>query len=199
MKYFKMIGLTAVAAVVAMAFIGASSASATTLCLKNELPCTGENLKSELNGVSTDSKFTGGLFTQTCKNNKMHATVNNTAGEGAATATAELTFNTECTPCKSVKATVESATLQISKGTMNGVITGTGHAVFSECSFGAECQFGGTNVTLSAEGSETNARILANVKLKLEKGSALVCGSEGTWTATYTGETEKDKMSLVST
>ncbi|HEX7245668.1 MAG TPA: hypothetical protein VF245_08905 [Solirubrobacterales bacterium] len=196
-----MIGLASIAAVAAMAFIGASSASATTLCLKNLLPClTGaEERKTEVNGVSTDSKFTGGLFTQTCKNNKMHAEVTNTAGEGAANVAATLTFNTECSPCKKVTASVESASLQWTPETMNGVVTGTGHAVFSECSFGAECQFGGTGVKLTVEGNETNAKVLANVKLKLEKGSAFVCGSEGVWTATFTGETEKDKMTLVST
>jgi len=37
-----------------------------------------------------------------------------------------------------------------------------------------------------------------NIKLKLVKGNAFLCGSEGTYHATFTGVGSEDKMSFVT-
>ena len=201
MRYLKMLGVAAVAIAALMAIVGAGSASATTLCLNNTLPCAESEWKKEVvKGVSTDAKFTGGLFTQSCKTNTAETEVKSVAGTGKASVpVATLSFTKECSPCKKVVATTESVTLGFTTGTMNGVAEGNGHAVFSECTFGAECQFGGSGVKFEVKGSATAAEVIANTKLKLEKGSAFLCGSEGTFTAHFTGVTEKDRMAFVST
>jgi hypothetical protein len=64
MKYVKMLGLAAVAAVAAMAFVGAGSASATTLCKVNTSPCPEASrypVPSTVLALSTEAVLTGSL------------------------------------------------------------------------------------------------------------------------------------------
>ncbi len=197
MKLVKMFCLTAVAAVAAMAFIGASSASATALCLTTEEPCSGSNLKTNLLALATKSAengFLGGLFTQEC-HVEVHATVLNTTNDNAATVHALWKLK-ECSPCSEVSVSSTGTVSATGKG--NGVLKGTGKALFKNCPLGAECEFEGAGVELTALGSSTNATVDANVKLKLVKGFAFLCGSEGTYHATFTGVSSEDKMSFVT-
>lgn len=72
MRFSKMLGLAALAAVAAMAFIGATSASATTLCKVKENPCAvgnrypaGTVIKSQLK-AGTTAKLVSSLGTVEC-------------------------------------------------------------------------------------------------------------------------------------
>ncbi len=197
MKLVKMFCLTAVAAVAAMAFIGASSASATALCLNNEEPCAAGNVKLFLLALSAKSAangFLGGLFTQECHVEIHGHILSNTTHEPATIHTAWLLGS--CSPCSTV--TVTAVGTVTATGGGNGVIKGSGKALFKGCPLGAECEFEGAGVELTALGSATNATVDANVKLKLVKGSAFLCGSEGTYHATFTGVGSEDKMAFVT-
>ncbi len=197
MKLVKMFCLAAVAAVAAMAFIGASSASATALCLNNEEPCAPSNLLLKLLLLASKSAangFLGGLFTQECHVEVHVHFLNNTTHE-LATVHAEWLL-TACSPCSTVSVT-STGTVKATGGG-NGVITGTGKALFKGCPLGAECEFEGAGVELTALGSSTNPTVDANVKLKLVKGSAFLCGSEGTYHATFTGVGAGNQMHFIT-
>jgi len=192
-----MFGLAAIAAVAAMAFIGASSASATALCLNNEEPCAAGNVKLKLlalHAKSAANGFLGGLFTQEC-HVEVHVHVLNNSSHEPAVVHANWLLK-ECSPCSNVVVT-STGSLSASGGG-NGVLKGSGKATFSGCPFGAECEFEGPGAELVALGSATNATVDANVKLKLVKGSAFLCGSEGTYHSVFSGVNAEDKMAFVT-
>jgi hypothetical protein len=206
----KMLGLAAVAATAAMAFIGASTASAGIheaigFCLKNEpLLCASANLvtqpvgggviflaeskKAELknNGLFSTPEVchsTVGVLTNELMNNPIVGNVTS------------LIFD-ECTgPCKKAKSSASESTPF--KGTLSMATVGgsewtlkaeEGSALLSECTFGVECEYGvpATGATLVGTNSAEGGVVKANgVALTLKKGSEFTCGSSGTWTAEY--------------
>lgn len=198
MKLIKVFGLAAIAAVAAMALIGASSASATQLCLKLTEAKTCSEPKTEVNGVASKANdvFTSGFITVKCKG-LAHTVVTNEAGVLTVKATSTLTF-TECEGCKKVTATVSSATVMFTSAD-SGEVVGSGETSFEECLFGEHCKYSGNSVKLSVDGSETNALLLAvGVELKRAAGSGAFCSETGKWNATFEGETAKDKMSILA-
>lgn len=197
MKLVRMFGPAAIAVVAAMAFIGASSASATALCLNNEEPCAAGNVKLNwllLAAKSAANGFLGGLFTQECH---IEAHVHALSNVTHAPATIHITWLLkECSPCTTI--TVTSTATVSASGGGNGVFTGTLKKLSKGCPLGAECEFEGSGVKFTALGSATNATVDMNIKLALVKGSAFLCGSEGTYHATFTGVGSEDKMSFIT-
>jgi len=187
----------AVLVIASVAFIGTSSASATVFCLNNEEPCAPGNVLLSLLRVATKSAangFLGGLFTQEC-HAEVHADALNNASHELATLH-ETWLLRECAPCSTVSMTSTGAVSATGGG--NGVIKGTGVATFKGCPFGAECKFEGAGVEMTVLGSSTNPTVDANIKLKLVKGSAFLCGSEGTYHATFTGVGASDQMHFIT-
>ncbi len=197
MKLVNMFGLAAIVAVAAMAFISASSASATALCINNEEPCAAGNVKLNwllLAAKSAANAFLGGLFNQEC-HAEVHAHVLSNATH--APATVHLVWlPTNCSPCTTVSVT-SLATVSASGGG-NGVITASTSALFKNCPLTAECEFRAEGVTLTVQGSATNATVVANFKMGLVKGSAFLCGNEGTYHPTFTGVNAGDKKAFVT-
>jgi hypothetical protein len=187
MRYIKMLSLAAVAAIAAMAFIGASSASAAVFCLTNTSPCT--ETKETVNTLSAkgEGKFVSGFVTVEC-----HAAA--TAKNGASF-TITFTFK-ECSGCTTVTATVSNATLTATGGG-NGLIEGTGEAVFKGCPFGAECKYQGTGVKTTIDGSATNALALVVEQTLKKTGGSGLCNETGKWNATFHGVSATDKMTFV--
>ena len=197
MKLVKRLGLAVVSAIAAMALIGASSASATTLCLANEEPCAAGNVKSKLLLLAAKSAangFLGGLFTMECHLEAHVHVLSNATHEPATMHTTWLLK--ECSPCATT--TLTSTGTVMSTGGGNGVVKGSFVFTLEGCPFGATCQFEGPGAELTALGSATNATVDMNIKLTLVKGSAFLCGSEGTYHATFTGVGSEDKMSFVT-
>jgi len=195
MKYIKMLGLAAIASIAAMAFLGAGSASAAVLCLTNTSPCT--EVKEVVNTLSGKGE---GIFKSGLVNVECHALATVVdkphGGEGLwLPITITFTFK-ECSGCSSVTATVKGAELMATGGG-NGVAKGSGEATFKGCPFGVECKYAGEGVETLIDGSSTNAlALVVGQKLKKSGGSAF-CSSEGTWDATFHGETSTDKMTFV--
>jgi len=105
----------------------------------------------------------------------------------------ELTF-TECSgPCKKAEAQglPWKGKLQMSSPTGTwDLVSEEGGALLSECTFGTSCKYGvptGGTVTLKGEDTLSGAVTKAEgVELKYQGGSGEgVCGSKGTWTASY--------------
>ena len=187
MRLIKMVGLAAIAVVAAMAFIGASSASAAVFCLTNTSSCTETKETVNMLSAKGEGKFVSGFVTVECH-------VAATAKNGASF-TISFTFK-ECSGCTEVTATVSSATLTATGGG-NGLVEGTGDATFKGCPFGAECKYHGAGVKTILDGSATNALALV-VKQSLKKsGGSGLCNETGEWNATFHGVSETDKMTFI--
>ncbi|HWA52617.1 MAG TPA: hypothetical protein VG816_00445 [Solirubrobacterales bacterium] len=97
-----------------------------------------------------------------------------------------LTFTGSCTPCSTVKTLGLPYTAKLSGSGEDYVLSSSGGAELSGCTFGVTCKFEGTGVTLlgvnTAEGAEFKAE---EEELKQTGGNAFFCGSTGKWTANY--------------
>jgi hypothetical protein len=153
MKYVKMLGLAAVAAAALMAFVGASTASATVLCAAeptNGNPATKgtvcpTNLAylagTEIHAVNEGNLVltTGSEFTEiTCKKGTV---LGDTENEGSATETVKgkitkLTWEECSTPNGACTVTtVKPGTLEVHwiPDTFNGTLTANGQEITSSC------------------------------------------------------------------
>jgi len=207
-KYVKILGLAVVAAMALMAFVGASSASATVLC--EETP-TGTNPATcptgatygpgtTIIGTAVNAKLTTtgvGFPNVICKHSETEA-VTETTGGAAATVTGRienLTFS-ECktdqvipTPCTvSVEHLPYHAEVHWTTGTHNGTLTvktgGTGNpgaAVI--CSGVIECEFSKSLFELPVTGGNPAHVTASQVGLSLT--SLGLCPSSASWDATY--------------
>jgi hypothetical protein len=89
MKYLKMLGLVAVAAMALMAMLGAGSASATVLCKENAIPCPELKVYPVKTNVSATTepettvvfKSTGGTELSTCASSTIEGQTEKKGGE----------------------------------------------------------------------------------------------------------------------
>ncbi len=205
MKYVKMLGLAAVAAAALMAFVGASTASATVLCKvegeKAGTATTGTKCPAEkaypkgtvIHAVNTSTAILEGEpFNIECKKSTVQG---ETTNEGSATETVDgpitvLTFE-ECGP--STVTVLKKGTLEVhwinneDKGSHDGTLTANGQEVTTETStiFGkVHCIFVTENTDLGTLKGGNPATFTANAVIKKLSTNAL-CPSPGTWTASY--------------
>lgn len=203
MKYLKMLGLAAVAAMALMAF-GAGSASATELCSTNTSPCTGTKygsgtvIKANLKS-GTIANLTNSLGNVTCTTSTVEGKTSS-AGGGTGVAVkgsiTSLKFS-NCTqdvfgsPSCTVTATGIPAAVQ-------GVATGGGNGKMTTGTAGAEvvclgfieCSFSAPGIELTTTGGNPAHVTASNEVLKIEEGGFL-CPSEAKWDATYEVSTPK--------
>jgi|SRR5690349_20600724 len=194
MKYSKMIGLAAIAVVAAMAFIGASSASATVLCKTNTLPCSsrypsGTALKAELTGTN-EAVLTSGFAVVKCKTSVMEGKTDTEGGETLLVHgfIEKVSWtNCSCNLGGTVTAKAESlpwlAELHWNEKTMNGTLLVFKPRGSFVCA-GTECSYTTETASATVLGGEP-AVIDAEVKLKLA-GGGFLCSGEATWKGTYT-------------
>jgi len=201
MKYVKMLGLAAVAAVALMAFVGASSASATVLCTT---PGTGTPTgttcpagQAKLAGTTIHAVLDPGVvakLTTTFKNIECNkSTVSGTtANEGSASETVHgavevLTFE-ECN-CEVV--VIEKGELEIHwiEGTHNGTLTSKNAKVTASCStvFGnVHCIYStgtGTDLGTLTGGEPSTMDIAENNIPRLATNG--LCAEKANWDAKY--------------
>jgi len=190
MKYLKMLGLAAVAAMALTAFFGAGSASAQTLYTYKTpnanipIPVGTELISTLESGKSALLKDTGGLANDTCTGSEVKGAIstNNTTDAGGSISA--LTF-TGCTHTTHVLAKGELEIKNIA-GTTNGTVISKGARVTIKSTvFGISCVANtgaGTTIgTLTGAKSETDrATMDINGVITLENG----CG-DSTWTGSY--------------
>ena len=193
MKYLKMLGLAAVAAMALTAFLGAGSASATVLCTTTSTPCgTGwhvDSIAASAEGtVSLHS--TGGGLEASC-------TVASSTTEKSATGSATTTpvgilkkENLKWGPvgegCSNTTDTVSGGELEIHwiSGTDNGTVTAKGASVTVVLA-GVSCTFGvGNGKSIGDPTGGAPAIMHVNVVVEKTAGSFL-CPSDSQWTGTY--------------
>jgi hypothetical protein len=186
MKYLKIIGLAAAAAMALMAF-GVGTASATTL-ENGTSPFTHPTvLESSLVG-SAILETTGGTTLDTCT----ESTVSGNPDTGSATATvkgaATVTFN-KCTKSTTVDNGGELEIHHIA-GTSNGTVTGNTFDVTVEAFEGTYCAYGlskdDTMVHVGTlTGDDHTAKIEINTVVVEVTTDKFLCPNDARWTATY--------------
>ena len=164
MRYVKMLGLAAVAAMALMAFVVAGSASATVLCKTNTNPCSskwavGTELEFTLkNGTSATWKGTSGETLKTCTGAKLRAQI---TSAGSATETVKLkVLEDSWTSCTVPTVTLKLGELEVHSitGSTNGTLTfknaefTTQDLIFGDCVYGTAAS--GTDLgTLTSSGT----------------------------------------------
>ncbi len=206
MNYFKTLTLGAVAVAALMAFVGASSASATVLCSEAGTGSpTGTTCPSgkaygagqEIHAVNVGNvKFDTTFKTITCTGSTVKGTI---SGEGSATETVtgpegELTL----TGCNCEVFVLHGGRLEIHwiEGTHNGTVTSSGLEITTRCS----TVFGPVHCTLYTESSHVGTLTgglpatwtISDIAPVEEAESDDLCPEESVWTATYSITTPHD-------
>jgi hypothetical protein len=189
MKYLKMLGLAAIAAMALMAFISAGTASATVICSSTSSPCplaqkyaVGTRIGFSLASGTSLRWVNGGTTLETCGQAVLKSDITN-AGSASTTVTSEnktLSFN-ECTFANGF---TKLGGLEIHNitGTSNGTVTASGEIgwTFNNPMFGS-CVYGWTTggvVGTITEGKPATLDLNTNI-VRLS-GSSFACPANGT-------------------
>ncbi len=186
MKPIKMLGLTALAALLAMAFVGASSAMAeeTSLCMEPKVGCealqhvhettlTGKKavLKTSIVTVECDVLFLGDAL----------------SGAGAPLVIHGTFTYTNCGSCTATEENGPAEIKVLKEGHETASVTGEG-LVHVECS-GLNCRYNGVGLKGTAKGPELSTETNGEVSLTEQttnKESGLFCPSTSKLTITTT-------------
>jgi hypothetical protein len=199
-KHVKILGLAAVAAMALMAFVGASSASATVLCNVSTSPCPAGGIYGSgqvIKGTASNAELTStgiGFPNVICGTSKTETKIEN-AGGAAATVTGQVTALTfeNCKTSTGIECKVEVENLpyhaevhwtEESDGTLTVKTGGTGNPGATViCGTVISCTFSKSLFTLSVTGGNPAHVTAAQVPLELTKIGA--CPASATWDATY--------------
>jgi hypothetical protein len=185
MKHLRMLGLAAIAALGLMAFVGAGTASATTLSTDAAGTVkygVGTEIHSTLkSGTSAILETTEGTTIATCTTSTVRAAIGVATGVWVSGAINVLNFG----GCSQVTVVVARGTLEITKGAGDaGTVVGKGSEVTLEL-FGVSCIYGtGTGTTLGTIAGGKESELAVNAVLPKISGGFL-CPATGRWTATY--------------
>jgi hypothetical protein len=192
MKYLKMLGLAAVAALACTALLGTGSASATVLCKEWKIPCpkgqdyeAGTRIEATLeSGTTWVAKSTGGTVLSTCTGSTMEGPTTNTGGAfEPVTGNFDGVWFEGCTRATKVIVNGRFEIKYIGPNTFGGLTVKetqvTINTIFGSCVYGpGEGFFIGT--ITSAKGITPTI----DVKVTLPRLSG-PCPSEAVWEASY--------------
>lgn len=188
MKNLKMIALIAVCAIVALAFAGASTASATVLCKTTSTPCgsiyeKGTTVRPTLTGSNVLETLEGSTLT-TCTGTSIKSVIETSGG---ATSTVSG-VNTElvASGCSNLVTTIKPGSLEIHyvTGTDNGTVTGL-VAEVTVVTLGVSCTYGvgsGTDIGTLFGGEAPIIKVNGVVK---KTAGGFLCPAETRWTGEY--------------
>jgi len=197
MKHLKTLSLAVVAVVAAMAFVGASTASATTLCKVSTNPCPEASryaLPQTIKGATAagaKATLTAGSFVVKCDSTATGVAKENLgAGKGIKGQITGLTFTNCEGSCTSAEAKNLPYTALAQAGAGgNGSMTVEGSpfagAQLNNCFGSVTCIYGAAKVSLEIVGGNPAKIVAKAVKLTKQTGSNALCPAEGSWTATY--------------
>jgi len=183
----RMLGIAVVAALAVTAFVGAGSASATTLCKTESENCTEANQYASGAAIvaeSTEAVLTGSVAVQCAS--KIKITTNAKSGKPLTATVNELTWSGCKGGCSAATTTtLPTGSIEGTKGTngKSGTITAKGAVVKLTGCFGFfTCTATAAEAKLAFNGGAigtANAKA-ANVPVTI---SGFGCGTEGTWNA----------------
>lgn len=192
-----MFGLAVIAALATMAFVGAGSASAVTLCKVNQNPCeaanqypSGTEINAELE-TGTKAVLLTNLATVECAGSKSAGKTTATSGSPLPGTITSLTF-TSCKTTAGVGCTVTVLRLPYkvavaATGGGNGTLTATSGGAGNPgatvvCGLVLNCTFSTPSATLTIDGGEPTRLLAEGVELER---SGSICPAEAFWDATY--------------
>jgi hypothetical protein len=200
-RLIKMLGLGGITALIAMAFVGAGSASATALCSANETTCAaplgaGTQIEARLK-AGTVALLKTTTANVECTESETKGETTSGAGATVIGVVKSLTFK-ECkttgvggTPCTAVSVSVPYAASLVATEGGNGTLTvskgsGGGNPGATVTCLGViECTFRTPSAVLQVTGGNP-ATAKANEILLSEHSVGQLCPSgEAKWTATY--------------
>ena len=193
MKYVKILGLAALAAMAVMAFVGAGTASATTLCKTSGSPEAGCGAgKGEINaetdnivGTSTNAKLTSPIANVVCNHSETEIDPASSTGSPILGSITKLTFTGECrteggTACTvTVKNIPYEAELEGTTLTAKDAV-GAGAKVV--CGFLINCEFLANEAKLTITNGSPTTATASKVVLKRNGG---ICPETAEWDAVY--------------
>jgi hypothetical protein len=187
MKYLKILGLAAVAAMALMAFAG--SASATKLYSGASPLGAGTEIKSSLaSGTSATLTDTEGHTLDTCTGSTV---VGKTSNAGSSTETVKGTIATTgltWSGCTVATSTTEGGELEIHHiaGTTNGTVTAKGFKVSINTVLFGNCVYtaGTTPIHLGTLTGVTSLNATLHINAIVNKSSG-ICNSTAKWVGTY--------------
>jgi hypothetical protein len=182
MKYAKILGLAAAAAMALMAFVGAGSASATVLTSPTGTVLPEGTVIEATQKGSAVLEETGGTTLDTC-------TGSTASGKTIEKEGTPLRGNIETldwSGCIAPTVTTVNGSLSVeATGEENGTVSGNGSKVTVGI-FGVSCIYGtGGGTTLGTATGGEPATIDINAAINLQEGG-LLCPKTTRWTATYT-------------
>jgi hypothetical protein len=183
MKYLKMLGLAAVAAAALMAFVGASTASATVLCANNAstTACSsklGVGTIVHAESVGKAILESGETILDECEGSTLQGKVTNAGGSGATVSGPVETLNWG--KCTKTTTTTKLGSLEIHHNP--NTLTVSGIEVTVETGFLGSCTYTASNIGTVVSGAP--AKITINTKVKKSAGG-FACPTEPTWTAEF--------------
>jgi hypothetical protein len=188
MKYLKMLGLAAVAAMALTAFL-AASASATEIYSNGVTQGAGTTIESTLKATTSALlKDTGGSTNDTCTGSTVSGKTANAGGSGVnVTGSISSLAFTGCThttdPLKNADGTFGKLELKWTSGTNATVISKESRVTVQSTVFGISCTANtgeGTTLGTLATAAGTNAVMTINAVINM----GAFCG-DSTWTGTY--------------
>jgi hypothetical protein len=184
MKYVKMLGLAAVAAAALMAFVGAGTASATTLTgLEGKVVKTGTTIHAVNSGTAT---LTTSFKNIECSESTVQGSTTNETGTTVNGSVGTLTFG----KCNCEVKVLKTGTLSIERigTTSNGTLRSSGAEVTASCStiFGTvHCIYATSNTDLGTLTGGTTAKMdISSADIPRLPTSGL-CDESANWDATY--------------
>jgi hypothetical protein len=194
-KYVKILGLAAVAAMAVMAFVGAGTASATTVCATGGSPQAGcpagkGEYDGAINATSTNPLLTNSITNVTCEHSATTidpATSTGTPISGEVTA---LSFSGNCKTASGTACTVEVLNLPY-PGTVESLGGGksdlivkdpTGAGAKVVCGFLINCTFTTKEATLTMTNGSPSTATASKIVLTRSGG---FCPATAEWDATY--------------
>jgi hypothetical protein len=200
MKYLKMLGLAAVAAMALMAFVGAGSASATVICKTEVTPCPSGWMVSQGEEVSASLEGTAKLETtaaeptvlDTCTAGSVSGPTEQT---GSATETVSIKFTKEQlswgspTSCTNTTDTVSGGTIEfhwISPWSMTVTVKEakvTVNTLGTSCTYGFGSEYKDIGIINPPKEGGPAKMVISTLVPKTEGN--FLCPGEARWTATY--------------
>jgi hypothetical protein len=200
MKYLKMLGLAAVAAVVLMALAGAGSASATVLCHKAETPCSQKwSLGTETEFIikpETKAKWFSGINTlMECSSGDLKGKITNA---GNSSETVKMGINTfQWSSCTVGNSTLENGELEVHSitGSTNGTMTLKGFTNRIESTQYGTCVYtsGATGMDLGTLVASKTGQAIIDIEVVLtKKEGSVLCPSTIEWWEEWTQTAPKE-------
>jgi hypothetical protein len=187
MKHVKMLGLAAVAAAALMAFVGASTASATVLCANNSSPCnsvykTGTKIEASVEGTAV---LTTNFKNIECTESTVSGKTENESGATIEGKVSTLTFKSCNCEVKVLKA--GSLSIAWTSGS-NGTLRSSGAEITAECesAFGnVHCIYATNNTDLGTLTGGTTAKMDISSADIPRLPTNFLCDETANWDANY--------------